>query len=81
MCASDVALSFGVSGSDISRNQSDIELRNDNFSSILGPISYGKNIFRGIGKYLQFLISAHITLQAVCLISTAVIFQPPINAL
>lgn len=49
--------------------------------SILAPISYGKNIFRGAKKYLSFLLTSHITLWSVSLISTATIFQPPLNAL
>ncbi len=79
--ACDVALSFGLMGSDIAKSQSAIELRDDNFESILAPISYGKNIFRGAMKYLSFLLTSHITLQAISLLSTAIIYQPPLNAM
>lgn len=72
--ACDVALSLSLMGSDIAKSQSAIELRDDNFESILAPISYGKNIFRGAKKYLQFLLTSHVTLQLISLISTAVIF-------
>lgn len=57
-----MALSFGLKGSDIAKSQSAIELRDDNFESILHPISYGKNIFRGAMKYLSFLFTSHLTL-------------------
>jgi len=70
----DVALSFGKMGSDITKNQSAIELRDDNFESIMTPISYGKNVFRNAKKYLSFLLTSLLTLLIVCLISTATIY-------
>jgi P-type Ca2+ transporter type 2C len=76
-----VALSFGIIGSDIAKSQSAIELRDDNFESILAPISFGKNVIRSVKKYLAFLLTSHITLHTVSLISTAIIFQPPLNAM
>ncbi len=79
--ACDVALSFGLLGSDIAKSQSAIEIRSDNFTSILAPISFGKNVFRSAKKYLQFLLTSHITLQVVSLLSTATIFQPPMTAM
>ena len=60
--ACDVSLSFGLKGSDIAKSQSAIELRDDNFKSILVPISFGKNIFRCAMKCLSFLLTAHLTL-------------------
>ena len=70
----DVALSFGKMGSDITKSQSAIELRDDNFESIMAPISYGKNVFRNSMKYISFLLTSHLTLQLVCLISTSSIY-------
>ena len=70
----DVALSFGLMGSDIAKSQSAIELRDDNFESILAPISYGKNVIRSVKKYLTFLLTSHLTLHTISLLSTATIF-------
>jgi magnesium-transporting ATPase (P-type) len=67
-------MSFGKMGSDITKSQSAIELRDDEFSSIMVPIKYGKNVFRNAKKYLSFLLTSLLTLLAVCLISTTVIY-------
>lgn len=77
----DVAISFGITGSDIAKSQSAIELRADSFESILAPISFGKNVVRSVKKYLTFLLTSHITLHSVSLLSTATIHQPPLNAM
>jgi len=69
-----VALAFGLTGSDITKSYSAIELRDDSFESILAPISYGKNVIRSVKKYLSFLITSHITLHAIFLISAATIY-------
>ena len=79
--ACDVAISFGIMGSDIAKSQSAIELRDDNFESILAPISFGKNVIRSVKKYLTFLLTSHITLHSISLLSTAIIHQPPLNAM
>jgi len=76
-----VALSFGKMGTDITKSQSAIELRDDNFVSIMAPISYGKNVYRNSKKYMSFLLSSLLTLLIVCLISTTIIYQPPFNAM
>ena len=56
-------------------------MRDDNFESILAPISFGKNVIRSVKKYLTFLLTSHITLHLVSLLSTATIYQPPLNAM
>ena len=48
---SDVGFAM-YSGSDVAKEASDIVLLDDNFSSILTAIKYGRNIFDNVRKFL-----------------------------
>jgi len=45
---------MGIQGTDIAKNSSNIILMDDNFSSIIVAIRYGRNIYVSIKKFLQF---------------------------
>ena len=55
---SDVGISM-FSGTDIAKYSSDIVLMNNNFSSIITAIIYGRNIYENIRKFLQFQLSVN----------------------
>lgn len=50
----DVGFAMGIAGTDVAKNASDIVLTNDNFCSVLTAIKYGRNIYDGVRKFLQF---------------------------
>ena len=58
LAKSDVGISM-FSGTDIAKYSSDIVLMNNNFSSIITAIIYGRNIYENIRKFLQFQLSVN----------------------
>ena len=55
---SDVGFSM-FSGTDIAKESSDIVILNNNFSSLLIAIMYGRNIYDNIRKFLQFQLTVN----------------------
>ena len=55
---SDVGFSM-FSGTDIAKESSDIVILNNNFSSLLIAIIYGRNIYDNIRKFLQFQLTVN----------------------
>ena len=51
---SDVGFSMGINGTDIAKGASDIILLDDNFSSIIVALKYGRNVYDNVRKFLQF---------------------------
>ena len=49
-----VGFSMGVSGTDVAKGASDIVLLDDNFSSIVVALKYGRNVYDNVRKFLQF---------------------------
>lgn len=49
----DIGFAMGE-GTDVAKNASDIVLTDDNFCSVLTAVRYGRNIYDGVRKFLQF---------------------------
>lgn len=50
----DVGFAMGIQGTEVAKEASGIILIDDNFSSIVTAIKWGRNIFECIRKFLQF---------------------------
>merc|ERR1719182_1256978 len=50
----DVGFSMGITGTDIAKGTSDIILLDDNFTSIVTALKYGRIIYDNVRKFLQF---------------------------
>ena len=47
-----------MSGTSIAKEASDILLLDDNFSSIVNAVKWGRNVYAGITKFLQFQVQS-----------------------
>eukprot|EP00639_Heterosigma_akashiwo_P038124 CAMPEP_0194713082 /NCGR_PEP_ID=MMETSP0296-20130528/5031_1 /TAXON_ID=39354 /ORGANISM="Heterosigma akashiwo, Strain CCMP2393" /LENGTH=1047 /DNA_ID=CAMNT_0039611733 /DNA_START=74 /DNA_END=3217 /DNA_ORIENTATION=+ len=77
----DVGLSMGICGTEVARAASDIILLDDNFSSIVKAILWGRNVFDNIRKFLQFQLTVNTVALTLTLIGAVAGFnEPPLNA-
>ena len=56
-----VGFSMGIAGTEVAKEASDIILMDDNFSSIVKAIMWGRCVNDAVRKFLQFQISVNIT--------------------
>lgn len=59
---SDVGVTMGQRGSDVSREVSDIILMDDNFATIVAAIEEGRSIYENIQKFVRFFFSTDMAL-------------------
>lgn len=59
--AADVGFSMGITGTEVAKEASDIILLDDNFTSIVVALSWGRAINDAVKKFLQFQITVNIT--------------------
>lgn len=50
----DVGFSMGITGTDVAKGASDIILLDDNFTSIVVALRYGRSVYDNVRKFIQF---------------------------
>jgi Ca2+-transporting ATPase len=55
----DVGIAMGISGTDVTREASDIVLADDNFATIVNAIEQGRIIYDNVRKYARFLMACN----------------------
>jgi len=56
-----VGFSMGIAGTDVAKEASDIILMDNNLSSIVSAIMWGRCVYDAVKKFLQFHVSVNIT--------------------
>jgi Ca2+-transporting ATPase len=57
--AADVGVSMGITGTDVTKEASDVILNDDNFATIVKAVEQGRVIYDNIRKYARFLIACN----------------------
>ncbi|KAH8697337.1 putative P-type calcium ATPase [Talaromyces proteolyticus] len=65
----DVGFSMGISGTEVAKEASDIILMDDNFTSIVKAIAWGRTVNDAVKKFLQFQITVNITAVVLTFVS------------
>ena len=65
----DVGFSMGIAGTEVAKEASAIILMDDNFSSIIKAIMWGRSVNDAVAKFLQFQITVNITAVVLAFIS------------
>jgi len=55
-----VGLAMGIAGTDVAKEASDIIILDDNFSSIVSAVMWGRCVFDNIRKFLQFQLTINL---------------------
>jgi Ca2+ transporting ATPase len=63
----------GITGTDVAKEASDIILTDDNFTSIVKAIMWGRNVYDSIAKFLQFQLTVNIVAVSVAFLGACII--------
>lgn len=76
----DVGFAMGIAGTDVAKEASDIILTDDNFTSIVKAVMWGRNVYDSISKFLQFQLTVNIVAVFTAFISACTISDSPLKA-
>jgi Ca2+ transporting ATPase len=77
---SDVGFAMHITGTQIAKDASDIVLLDDNFASIVTSVKWGRNIYDGIRKFIQFQLINNVVALIMAFIGSALYKVSPFSA-
>uniref|UniRef100_V9K8J9 Calcium-transporting ATPase n=1 Tax=Callorhinchus milii TaxID=7868 RepID=V9K8J9_CALMI len=76
----DVGFAMGIAGTDVAKEASDIILTDDNFSSIVKAVMWGRNVYDSISKFLQFQLTVNVSAVIVAFTGACITQDSPLKA-
>lgn len=77
----DVGIAMGISGTEVSKEASDIVLLDDSFSTIVKAVKWGRGIYENFKRFIQFQLTVNVSSVIVVLVSVLIGFDSPFTAL
>jgi Ca2+-transporting ATPase len=74
--ASNIGIAMGGRGTDVARESSSLVILDDDFSSIVGAVRQGRNIFDNLIKAMSYIIAVHVPIAGLSLVP--VLFNMPL---
>lgn len=78
---SDVGLAMGIAGTEVAKEAADIVIMDDNFSSIVKSVLWGRSVFNSIRKFLQFQLTVNFVALVVAFVGAVAGGRIPLNVL
>jgi Ca2+-transporting ATPase len=79
--AADIGFAMGITGTQVSKDASDIVLLDDNFATIVTTIRQGRIVYDNIKKFIVFMLSVNFDEMTRILLSFAIGLQMPFTAI
>ncbi|XP_014405195.1 PREDICTED: plasma membrane calcium-transporting ATPase 4 isoform X2 [Myotis brandtii] len=76
----DVGFAMGIAGTDVAKEASDIILTDDNFTSIVKGMMWGRNVYDSISKFLQFQLTVNVVAVIVAFTGACITQDSPLKA-
>jgi calcium-translocating P-type ATPase len=75
----DVGLSMGIAGTSVAQEASDIVIMDDNFSSIVKSVLWGRSVYDNIRRFLQFQLTVNVVALFICMVGAITGFGTPLK--
>jgi Ca2+-transporting ATPase len=75
----DIGIAMGITGTDVTKEASDMVILDDNFASIVNAIEEGRGIYDNIMKFVNYLMSSNIAELLVIFIGMLLNYRDPLG--
>jgi Ca2+-transporting ATPase len=76
----DIGIAMGITGTDVTKEASDMVLTDDNFGSIVSAVEEGRGIFENIRKFIHYLLASNASEVLLMLIAVLAGWPAPLTA-
>lgn len=80
LSAADVGLAMGITGTEVAKEAADIIILDDNFTSIVKSVKWGRCVYDNIRKFLQFQLTVNVVALTVAFVGAVSNFGTPLTA-
>lgn len=77
----DVGIAMGISGTEVSKEASDIVLLDDSFATIVKAVEWGRNIYENFKRFISFQLTVNVASVVVVFVSILLGLKAPFTAL
>ena len=79
--SADVGIAMGITGTEVSKEASDVVLLDDSFATIVKAVKWGRGIYENFQRFLQFQLTVNLSSVFVIVTTILIGFAAPFNAI
>jgi Ca2+-transporting ATPase len=76
----DIGLSMGIAGTEVAKESSDIIILDDNFTSVVKVVRWGRSVYSNIQKFIQFQLTVNVTALTINFVASCSTGHVPLTA-
>jgi magnesium-transporting ATPase (P-type) len=77
----DVGFAMGIAGTEVAKEACDIIVMDDNFSSIVAAVKWGRGVYDNICKFIQFQSTVNVVAIISTVVGAAILKESPMRAI
>lgn len=76
----DIGLAMGIAGTEVAKESADVIIMNDNFTTIVNVVKWGRAVYINIQKFVQFQLTVNVVALVIDFVSACISGSAPLTA-
>ncbi|KAL2320723.1 hypothetical protein Fmac_029692 [Flemingia macrophylla] len=80
LCEADIGLAMGIAGTEVAKENADVIIMDDNFTTIVNVVKWGRAVYINIQKFVQFQLTVNVVALVINFVSACITGSAPLTA-